>query len=80
MLGISFCCGQVMPAIANTHPMTPQAKFSLRAKTRMLELNLSITGLARELRLNRNTVSQAINHGLHGPTKVRIAARLGVPI
>lgn len=47
---------------------------------RMLELGLSITALAKELRLNRNTVSQAINHGLHGPTRARVAARLGVSV
>lgn len=46
----------------------------------MVELNLSVTAIAKELGLNRNTVSLAINHQLFGPTRERIATRLGISL
>lgn len=69
-----------MPATANTKPRRTQADFSLRAKTRLLELNLSVSELARHLGLNRNTVSLAINRGLFEPTRKAIAAHLGITL
>jgi plasmid maintenance system antidote protein VapI len=69
-----------MPAPANSQFKSPQANFTLRAKKRMLDLDLSVTALAKELGVNRNTVSLAINRGLYGPTLVRIAARLGISL
>lgn len=69
-----------MPATANSKPRRTQADFSLRAKTRLLELNLSVTDLAHQLGLNRNTVSLAINRGLFEPTRHAIAARLGISL
>jgi plasmid maintenance system antidote protein VapI len=47
-------------------------------KTRLLELGLSVTDLAVQLGLNRNTVSLAINRGLFEPTRQRIAAHLSI--
>jgi transposase-like protein len=47
---------------------------------RMLELNLSVSAIARELGLNRNTVSLAINHGLFEPTRRLVATRLGISL
>lgn len=67
-----------MPATANTKKRTPQADFSLRVKTRLLELGLSVTDLAVQLGLNRNTVSLAINRGLFEPTRRRIASHLSL--
>jgi len=75
-----YSCVQVMPATANTKSRRTQADFSLRAKTRLLELNLSVTDLAHQLGLNRNTVSLAINRGLFEPTRHAIASRLGISI
>jgi hypothetical protein len=50
-------------AIANFDPPTTQAKdLRLDAKRRLLELGLSITQLAKDMGLARNTVSIAINH------------------
>lgn len=69
-----------MPATANTNRQRTQADFSLRAKTRLLQLNLSVTDLAIQLGLNRNTVSLAINRGLFEPTRRAIAAHLGIPL
>lgn len=69
-----------MPATANHKRPRTQADFSLRAKTRLLEINLSVSDLARELGLNRNTVSLAINRGLFEPTRRAVATRLGISL
>lgn len=76
----SYSCVQVMPATADTKSHRTQADFSLRAKMRLLELNLSVSQLARDLGLNRNTVSLAINRGLFDPTRRAIATHLGITL
>ena len=43
-------------------------------------MNLSVSDLARELGLNRNTVSLAINRGLFEPTRRAVSARLGISL
>ena len=69
---------QVMPATANTARPKGQADFSKRVKIRLIELGLSVTELADQLGLNRNTVSLAINRGLFQPTRERIASHLSI--
>jgi len=69
-----------MPAPANTPANPAQDQFTIQAKIAMVKLGLNVTALARELGLNRNTVSLAINHKLYVPTRERIAARLGIPL
>ncbi|HEY1048237.1 MAG TPA: hypothetical protein VGE39_00725 [Prosthecobacter sp.] len=50
-------------APANSVNTQPQAtSFRLWAKTRLLEKGLSVSALAKNLQLARNTVSIAINH------------------
>lgn len=64
-------------ATANTVTKRAQGDFALMAKTRLLELRLTVTSLASELGLARNTVSIAINHPTMLPTvKRRIANHL----
>lgn len=69
-----------MPAPANTKAKRNQGDFTLRVKTRLLQLGMTVSDLAREEGLNRNTVSLAINRGLFEPTRQRIAARLGIKL
>lgn len=42
----------------------------------LLQRGLSISDLARELSLSRNTVSLAVNRGLYAPTRERISQKL----
>jgi DNA-directed RNA polymerase specialized sigma subunit len=44
----------------------------------MARRELNVTQLAEVLGVSRITCSQAINHGLHNPTKQKIAAYLGI--
>lgn len=44
----------------------------------MARRELNVTQLAEALGVSRITCSQAINHGLHNPTKRKIAAYLGI--
>lgn len=44
----------------------------------MARRDLNVTQLAKELGVSRITCSQAINHGLHNPTRRRIATYLGI--
>lgn len=67
-----------MPAPANTQTNREQADFTLRVKTRLWQLGMNVTDLAREVGLNRNTVSLAINRGLFSPTRSKIAEYLGI--
>lgn len=67
-------------AIANTSPETPQADFAYAAKSKLLRQQKTITELARDLGLARNTVSIAINHPSMLPTvKARISRALALP-
>ena len=63
---------------ANTSRPQPQADFPVRVKVRLAELQMSVTGLAKKLGLSRNTVSMAIHHDVHKPTRRRIAAELRI--
>lgn len=63
-----------------SQPTTAQDKFRVSAKNRMNELGLSVTQLAARLDVSRVAASQAINHGLHGPTRMRIAQFLSIPL
>jgi len=65
---------------ANAKSESPQGDFALRVKTELLRRGLSQTDLARTLELSRNTVSLAINRGLHEPTRRRIAEFLSIPL
>jgi DNA-binding NarL/FixJ family response regulator len=69
-----------MPATANTQSTPLQADFTLRAKLAMVKQGLSVSAIARDLGLNRNTVSLAINRGLFTPTRQRVAQHLGISI
>lgn len=57
-------------------PHTAQDKFTLLAKTRLLETGLTVTGLARRMKLARNTVSMAINNRVFPSVRARIAREL----
>lgn len=63
---------------ANTQQSKQQARFALRAKTVMLQRNLTVTDIAKDLGQARNTVSLALNRGLFKPTRLRIAKYLGI--
>ena len=63
---------------ANTKRTAPQADFTLRVKVALLERGLSMSDLAHQLGLCRNTVSLAVNRGLYEPTRKRIAAKLQI--
>lgn len=65
-------------ASANTAQSAPEANiFMLEAKTQLLRQGKTVTELASELGLARNTVSIAINHPTMLPSvKQRIAKHL----
>lgn len=65
-------------ATANTLKRPRQEEFTLRVKTALLRRDLSVSDLARQLGLSRNTVSLAINRGLYEPTRKRIAQHLSL--
>lgn len=69
-----------MPATANSRRPKEQADFSKRVKIRLVELQLSVTDLAKELGLHRNTVSLAIHNDIYAPTRERIAQRLSLTL
>ncbi len=57
---------------------TAQEKFRRTAKRRLLDLDLTITDLAKSLGLHRNSVSRAINQSLLPTVQVRIADALKI--
>ena len=63
---------------ANTKTVRRQGDFTLRVKTALLQRGLSVSDLARDLGLSRNTVSLAINRGLYEPTRDRIKNHLSI--
>ena len=67
-----------MPATANSTSPQRQADFSQRVKIRLIELQLTVTDLAKKLGLHRNTVSLAIHKPIYEPTRKRIAAYLSI--
>jgi len=52
--------------------------FSERAKVAMIHAGLSVKDVAEKVECARVTASEAINHGLHWPTRCRIAELLGI--
>jgi hypothetical protein len=68
-------------AIANKVRPAPQAQFSAKAvKVRLIELDLTVTELAKRLGLARNTVSLAINQAtMLSRVKARIRRELRMP-
>lgn len=52
--------------------------FSERAKVAMIHAGLSVKDVAQRVECARVTASEAINHGLHWPTRCRIAELLGI--
>ncbi len=57
-----------------------QANFPLDAKKRLLDLGLTVTGLAKELGLSRTAVTTAIHHTNLPGVRARIARRLQLKI
>ncbi len=57
-------------------PSPAQDKFKVKAKIRLLELDLTVTDLARKVGKARNTVSMAINHPVFPGVRRRIARAL----
>ncbi|GEM_PF-3440651 len=53
-----------------------QDNFTIEAKKRLIDLRLSVTGLAIELGFARNTVSMALNHPVLPTVRRKIAQRL----
>lgn len=66
-----------MPAI-NTAPAMRQQTFTLRAKLAMVSRGTNVTEVAAAIGRSRVVTSQAINHGLHEPTRKLIAQHLGI--
>jgi hypothetical protein len=66
----------------NDAPSKPNVRapgsFKIRAKVEMARRDINVTQLAKALGVSRITASQAINHGLHNPTRRRIAEYLGI--
>lgn len=50
----------------------PQDNFRADVKKRLVDLELSVTGLARRLRVSRNGVSQAIHHPVNPKVRRKI--------
>lgn len=71
-----------MPSVNDAMITTPkprgQEPFRIQAKVAMARKELNVTQLAIAIGVSRITCSQAINHGLHNPTKRKIAAYLGI--
>ena len=61
---------------ANPMHTTTQEDFRKAAKKAMVDDRITVTALARKLRLNRNTVNLAINQGMFKPTQKKIAKTL----
>lgn len=62
-----------MPA---TH--SPQGKFKLEAKKKLIELGLTVTELGLQIGKSRVATSDAINNGSNAPTRKLIAEKLGI--
>lgn len=55
-----------------------QEPFRITAKKRLLERNLTVSALARQLGFARNTVSMAINHPVFPTVRRKIATHLNI--
>lgn len=67
-----------MAATLTTPPRRNQESFLTRAKVALLLKGMSVTDLAAAVGCARVTASECINHGLHEPTRLRIAAYLDI--
>lgn len=65
-------------AAINTPPANRQQSFTLRAKMAMVASGTNVSDVARAIGRSRVVTSQAINHGLHEPTRRLVAAHLGI--
>lgn len=63
----------------NTGPAMWKQNFTLRAKLAMVSRGTNVTEVAAAIGRSRVVTSQAINHGLHEPTRRLIAKHLGIP-
>lgn len=68
-----------MPLV-KSQPKPTQDNFTVSAKKRLIELGLTITELASIVGASRTATSQAINNGMHAPTRKRIADHLSIPL
>lgn len=66
-----------MPRVTTPRP-TAQEPFKTRAKVAMARREITVSEMARKLGCSRVTASQAINRGLHEPTRRKIAAFLNI--
>jgi len=62
------------------NPTAPQEKFSIAAKKRLLEKELTVTQLAEHLGLARNTVSLAIHHAIFPAVRRKVAEFLDLEV
>lgn len=59
-------------------PQSSQQKFKILAKKALIERDLSITDLAKQLGYARNSVSMAINHSILPGVRRKIAQHLKI--
>jgi hypothetical protein len=57
---------------------THKNKFTSEARHRLLDLNLSITSLAKQLKRPRETVSKAIHSNRFPLVRAKVAKKLGL--
>lgn len=61
---------------ARLRPLVPD--FTMRAKVAILHRGTSISEIAKAIGRSRVVTSQAINHGLHEPTRRLVAKHLNI--
>ena len=61
-----------------TTPLNRQQSFTLRAKVAIVQRGTNVSEIARAIGRSRVATSEAINHGLHEPTRRLIAEHLGI--
>lgn len=54
-------------------------KFRMAAKTALLRREMTVTDLADRLRIQRSSVSRAINNGVYPRIRARVAEELNLP-
>lgn len=62
----------------NTTSASRQQSFTLRAKIAMVATGTNVSDVARAIGRSRVVTSQAINHGLHEPTRRLVAQHLNI--
>lgn len=73
----AFKTKPVRPARLRPLSSTPD-DFPMRAKIAIVQLGTDVSEIARAIGRSRIITSQAINHGLHKPTRKLIAQHLGI--